>query len=954
MLALAMALALAAPATPQAHAAPLTAGERHHASTLKQLREYRFEAQAPDMIPVVVALAKPVLDDANAGDAAQAAAHTAIGYSHYYSYDYTKAVERLVEARRLYERAGRTDTPEYASLVSEIGSCLTALGKYADAIPHLELGIAKAAAISGTGSQVHAGAVFSLGNAKFKNGDLRGGIALFQQAADYGRANERAGKPDENYPVYLMSLAALLDQAGEMERSLTYATEAVSIAEKRYGPDHGFAIAALHNLGSLLSHANRYGEAEPVLRRALDERATKAPNNPDTARTMHNLAKLLQKTGRYEEADALYAKAIVIFEAHPDVMSPQTVGEMQLNRAVTLEARGDLSNALDLRRAALARLRKDVAPDDRSVARGEFEVARNAYLLGNAAEATAALDRALPILAREQAETEPTRFAAAVLRATLRLDAGDRSAARTAAVPLATAIERELLTPAAPGEERADRWTRYQEPMVRLATLLLRLEQSDPAYRIVQLAQTAEIGEAANRLAARLAAGDGDTARLLRQFQDDDEAVRALATRINAAVATGDIAVQDVLHREQTALRDRMAAASAHIGNLGLDAAPTPRSLTETQAGLAKGEATLHALPIVDGVLSVLVTDRGLTWTRNAIPHADLVAAIAALRASTQATPDGTLSPYDTTAAHQIYTAITPDRTGFPGIHHLQVQASGALASVPFGALLTRTYTGIPANAPYLLRKMAISVPLPTLAQEKQRDGTLTFAGIGDPALAGRPGSTLRAAGLMRGGTVDVAAVRDLPRLPGAGEELRRMLASFGGHGALWTDANATESAIKSADLGQYRVLAFATHGLIGGDVQGLAEPALVLTPPATGTATDDGLLTASEIAQLRLDADWVILSACNTAAPSGATQSTYSGLARAFVQAGARSLLLSHWPVRDDAAARLTVDTVRDASGGRDRAQALRHAQLALIADKTVPDAAHPAIWAPYVLMGR
>lgn len=102
----------------------------------------------------------------------------------------------------------------------------------------------------------------------------------------------------------------------------------------------------------------------------------------------------------------------------------------------------------------------------------------------------------------------------------------------------------------------------------------------------------------------------------------------------------------------------------------------------------------------------------------------------------------------------------------------------------------------------------------------------------------------------------------------------------------------------------------------------------------------------------MRMDADWVILSACETAAGESASAPGYSGLARAFAQAGARSLMLSHWRVRDDAAAILTVETLRRAAAGESRAASLRGAQLALIADRGVPDAAHPAVWAPFVIL--
>ena len=147
-------------------------------------------------------------------------------------------------------------------------------------------------------------------------------------------------------------------------------------------------------------------------------------------------------------------------------------------------------------------------------------------------------------------------------------------------------------------------------------------------------------------------------------------------------------------------------------------------------------------------------------------------------------------------------------------------------------------------------------------------------------------------------------------------------------------------------------MIAFATHGLVGGDVPGLDEPALLLTVTDPAHPAGDGLLTASEIAAMRLAADWVILSACETAAGESASAPGYSGLARAFAQAGARSLMLSHWRVRDDAAAFLSVETLRRASGGEGRAEALRQAQLALMARADVPDAAHPAVWAPFVIL--
>ena len=129
----------------------------------------------------------------------------------------------------------------------------------------------------------------------------------------------------------------------------------------------------------------------------------------------------------------------------------------------------------------------------------------------------------------------------------------------------------------------------------------------------------------------------------------------------------------------------------------------------------------------------------------------------------------------------------------------------------------------------------------------------------------------------------------------------------------------------------------------------------LVLTPPEKGSEPDDGLLTAGEISQLKLDADWVVLSACNTAAPDGTPGADgLSGLARAFFYAGARSLLVSHWSVSSDAAVALTTRMFDESSKGVPKAEALRRSMLALMANTDKPYFAHPAFWAPFVVVGE
>jgi CHAT domain-containing protein len=171
--------------------------------------------------------------------------------------------------------------------------------------------------------------------------------------------------------------------------------------------------------------------------------------------------------------------------------------------------------------------------------------------------------------------------------------------------------------------------------------------------------------------------------------------------------------------------------------------------------------------------------------------------------------------------------------------------------------------------------------------------------------------------------------------------------------------ARATEREIKALSdggtLAQYRIIHFATHGALAGQLSGTTEPGLILSPPDVASAEDDGYLSTSEIAALKLDADWVILSACNTAAAGAAGAEALSGLARAFFYAQARALLVSHWEVYSEATVKLigssVAETVRAPTVGR--AEALRRAMLAMI-DNGVPHEAHPAYWAPFVVVGE
>ncbi|MGD9671494.1 MAG: CHAT domain-containing protein [Hyphomicrobiaceae bacterium] len=217
------------------------------------------------------------------------------------------------------------------------------------------------------------------------------------------------------------------------------------------------------------------------------------------------------------------------------------------------------------------------------------------------------------------------------------------------------------------------------------------------------------------------------------------------------------------------------------------------------------------------------------------------------------------------------------------------------------------------------------------------------------------------AAGYFRDRQADDATLRELCPLLDTAHELRWIAKSLdAGEDSIVLGAKVTEPAIRHAKLDRYRVLHFATNGLLAGEMaefaKGKAEPALVFTPPSVASDEDDGLLTASEITELKLDADWVVMSACNTAAGDAKGAEALSGLAKAFFYAGARALLVSHWPVNSYAATMLTSTTFSELK--RDpklnRAEAFRRSMVSLMRDKDRPWAAHPSVWAPFVVVGE
>jgi CHAT domain-containing protein len=209
---------------------------------------------------------------------------------------------------------------------------------------------------------------------------------------------------------------------------------------------------------------------------------------------------------------------------------------------------------------------------------------------------------------------------------------------------------------------------------------------------------------------------------------------------------------------------------------------------------------------------------------------------------------------------------------------------------------------------------------------------------------------------MVKGKFADVEKLRALNYLPKAKDELIGLGKTFGTLADVKTGDEATEAAVKqSKTIPAARFVVFATHGLLSSEVGDNAEPGLVFTPPKVASELDDGLLTSSEVASMRIPADLVVLSACNTAGAQSKGADSLSGLARAFLQAGTRALLVSHWAVSDAATSILMQTTFDNIQKGdiAGRARALQ-AAMKTVRNQGTGAFVSPKYWAAFTLVGE
>ena len=877
---------------------------------------------------------------------------SAEGAAHFYMRDFAAAADAFSRAAPLFE-AGGAPPEEMAGLYNNRASILAAIGRYGEAEADHRRALAIRKSIEGDRGEAVSSSLFGLGYVYYRQGRIEESLPYLREAAEQQLDYLRPGNP---LPIVrLTSLASALGRSGRTAEGLAAARKAETLAREYLGADHPTFAIALNNLGNALIENRIFREAIPVLRESLEVRIRTAGEQASgTAITMRNLATALKATGAAADAEELNARALAIYEATGEVDTPFALAYLYAELADFAARRGEWDTYFALSDKSLASA--DAALEQDSAEQAHIHLYRAEWLLrkGDLADARAVAERWVPVMQSDLIVSHEDRIWAEMLLARLRqLTGADRDMVLTLADEAMDKLEAKLADLAVSDEALVREARRHREAAILYLALAADLGDEERMVRSMQLANISELARGQQFAQPGEMPQDGALA-LRARLLDLGRTQAELAARLEAA-QLDETADREGLARQLAAADNAAQAVELKLLRDHPDFVaryrPQPLPLAELRARMGKDDLLLAP---VEGEAQTWVLAIGkdrLDWT--VLDSSRLEQQVARLRAAVDL-PDPALASFPIETAHALFKDLLPD--GLGQTRRVLVHGGEKLASLPFALLTTRAYAGPLADAPWLVRSASVQV-VGNLALfgpgEKAGGKRRRFVGVGgvdlpDPAADNAP----RLAGLFRSGLPDRETIADLPPLPAAAQELRGLAEAFPDSGRiLLIGPDAAEERFKRADLTGIDVLAFATHGLVAGELAGLWEPALLLgtSDPAAG---EDGLLGASEIARLAIDADWVILSACNTASGASEGAPSYSGLATAFAQSGARALLLSHWRVRDDAAAWLSVRTVSGVSRGETRAGALRKAQLALIGDKRVSGAAHPAIWAPYALI--
>lgn len=771
--------------------------------------------------------------------------------------------------------------------------------------------------------------------------ELENSAGNYQQARNYyfdalHQLKSQDVADNSRIAIVLSNLSGLEQRLGNFQEAIHLIKQAIGLQQQYLGNSHPELSPSLTRLAGIYYAAGQYYPARNYTRQALDiYQAHKSTSPASLIQTLANLGEVERKLNNHSEAMALYQRALAKSQA--------AYGNSSLITAKILSNRAALYQAL-------GRYQQAVYDYQRSIDIIAATLGHNNPLL---------IDVSYGLALTQQQMNAPLQALDAFKKASQIIEERFSNINQSDSGNFEIRQYRKII------EDHID----------HLTTLPSKHEYINESFQLAQLAHASSTATATQQMAARFASGDTELSRLVRkrelqlltitglekdfvrsasnhQQNINDASILNLKQQIQKA--------QEVLNNIDNSLRRQYPRYFDLAGHQSMN-------ITDLQALLSETETMLTYLVTDDATYAWVINKTSAALTTLDSGTKQLASVVERVRKELDPRYLKGFDQFDGQPAYEAYVQlIKPIEQHLGSTRSLLIVPDKSLYSLPFESLLNTPQTfGKPAelgNGNWLVKQYAFSY-LPSSASLRairQHAGksraSQSFLGIGNPIFDKQYPQANSAS--VRGSENAISIAKSLSRsvpLPETEEELNIMAGIYGKNKSrLLLRENASEIEIKQRiKLHNYQVIAFATHGLVVGDLEEIDEPGLVLTLPDNPNGENDGFLKASEISQLNLDADWIILSACNTASNDGTPEADgLSGLVRAFFHAGSRSLLVSHWAVVSDATVQLTTNTITNLKQSQHigRAEAHRQSILNMITDNRF---SHPSVWAPFVVVG-